>query len=108
MCFEAPQVLEVLARPEQPERCIQRRLVAAARGVAYAGEQPAAALGVADVGSGTWRRSTSADPKAVYHACGGNRAAQVARRFHALALKVKEGPVWPTPRVAMWRSYATA
>src|SRR4029077_5687955 len=22
--------------------------------------------------------------------------------------EVKEGPVWPTPRVAMWRSYATA
>ena len=39
----------MLARPEQDERGVDRRLVAAARGVAHAREEPAAALGVADV-----------------------------------------------------------
>src|SRR5690348_8601018 len=60
MCLEAPQVLEVLARPEQPERCVHCRLVAAARGVAYAGEEPAAALGVAEV---WWRHLASLDER---------------------------------------------
>src|SRR5437870_930376 len=39
----------MLACPEQDERSFDRRLVAAAGGVAHAGEETPAALGVADV-----------------------------------------------------------
>jgi hypothetical protein len=49
-CFEAPKVLEVLARPEQEERGVHRRFVAAARSGAHTGEQPSAGLFVPDVG----------------------------------------------------------
>src|SRR5439155_18786170 len=47
--FEPPEVVEMLARPEQHECGPDRCLVAAAGGVADAREQTAAALGVADV-----------------------------------------------------------
>ena len=60
MCLEPPEVLEVLARPEQPKRCTHRRLVAATRSVAHAGEKPATALGVPDVRS---RRLASLDER---------------------------------------------
>ena len=39
----------MLARPQQDERCVDRRLVAAAGGVPHAGDKTTAALRVADV-----------------------------------------------------------
>ncbi len=56
VCLEAPEIVEMLARPEQDERGGDRRLVAAARGIADAREQAAAALGVADVRRRSRRR----------------------------------------------------
>src|SRR6266511_3496246 len=49
VCLQAPEVVEMLARPEQDERGIHRRFVVSTRGVADAPEKLAAALGVADV-----------------------------------------------------------
>src|SRR6266540_4271200 len=49
VCLQAPEIVEMLARPEQDERGIHRCFVVAARGVADAPEKLAAALGVADV-----------------------------------------------------------
>src|SRR5438132_3188467 len=47
--LEMPEIVEMLARPEQLKCGVDCRLVAAAGGVAHAREQTAAALGVADV-----------------------------------------------------------
>ena len=47
--LEAPEVVEMLARPEQHQRGLDRLLVAPRGGVADAREQAAASLGVADV-----------------------------------------------------------
>ncbi len=49
MRLETPEIVDVLARPEQVQRGENCRLVAAARGLAYAREQTAEAVGVANV-----------------------------------------------------------
>jgi hypothetical protein len=54
--LETPEVVEMLACPEQDERGADRRLVAAAGGITHAGEKTPAAFGVADV----WRRHGAA------------------------------------------------
>ena len=38
VCLEAPEIVEMLTRPEQHQRGIDRRFVSAARDVAHAGE----------------------------------------------------------------------
>src|SRR5437870_13857264 len=47
--FEAPEVVEVLVRPEEEDCAAERRLVVVTDGILYAGEQPVAALVVSDV-----------------------------------------------------------
>src|SRR4051794_27499126 len=47
--LETPEVLEMLARPQQRERRVDRCLVATAGSFTHTRQKPAAALGVADV-----------------------------------------------------------
>src|SRR5204862_341583 len=48
--LQTPEVVEMLARPEQNERGLHSFLVATASGLAHAREKAAAALGVSDMG----------------------------------------------------------
>ena len=58
MRFEAPEIVEVLARPQENEGGTEFRLVAAGDGVAYTREQSSAPRRVADV---LWRRRGAVD-----------------------------------------------